>query len=1021
MRVFLHESLQLFYYAYFRPSALQAQMDKAGVQQGGNPTFQQILRDLRKSHRARRFLAQCAFWWLLGLPLFGWLAWETMPLEGIAAIGGGLVLAAGLVAVWDLPLSLAVPLLGGLVASLRPGMWRALQSDLIPWLNEPYWGFVASVLILGSTLGGWTAIWVVIQERRELAPWLACLMTFLPVVITGIVVSKMAIVVTLSIIGVVTSIMIAIVTDEDETLGIAAVVVFGLVFSVAFGTLLVAVVQDEADFVVRIGELFRAIGVAMTVAFAAAVIIIVRLRKEHDKGVFTVVMTGGITSGIAVGLSAIMMFVGRGNVLSIATSMVAGGVAGVVATVVASFISNRVAAEVGDDPIVRAVIFVIVFILLFVTMYVVAVGTIGILAFLVSVGMVFGAVGRVTQSLIPVLSFGFVLGMALSSRRSIWLGLQGALFVLLLFAWLQGWSRAGLAALCFLVGYFRLLIYPFIMLSLTIVVYRSSLGIKGMNSLLHSIPPFVDEIVWLPLLGLDTLLVAGVEEDQDEGNRAIEYVANSFRQAWAARAARVRWSARAMIRYQTVQQVVDAPETLAWLSKEPKSPNHSMIEVERLVGEIAKGVTTALNATSSPRRVRGFNQVQARIGELGKFCTPLKWYDRAHCFSDVAVHWSDMIVREIKSIIPDPYIVGIPVQPDQPTMFAPRPDLVRDIEHALSVLHDKPTLALYGPRRMGKTTFLLHLSRLLPGTTLPVFVDMQEMQVSSTGEMYYRWASTAHKTAQKRHDWSLPRPLWEDFQSKQATAWAEWLDDVEQILGERKLFFTFDEFEKLVDAVEKNPELEQIFNILRNVIQHRLGIYLLFAGAHRLEELAPSGRWHDYFINVSGIEVTYLDEPDARRLITEPTPDFPVNISPGITDEVLHLTRCQPMLVQRMGHRLVTWLNSAGRRQQGDWLTPTMQDVDHAASEVLQDARGYFINLWQDAGKEGQLVLKATAQTPHGLALSELVEETGLQKEPLSVVLYRLQQYQLVELIEDRWRIQVELTRRAFTEMRPGL
>jgi len=131
-------------------------------------------------------------------------------------------------------------------------------------------------------------------------------------------------------------------------------------------------------------------------------------------------------------------------------------------------------------------------------------------------------------------------------------------------------------------------------------------------------------------------------------------------------------------------------------------------------------------------------------------------------------------------------------------------------------------------------------------------------------------------------------------------------------------------------------------------------------------------------------------------------------------DEIIRLTRCQPMLVQLMGSLLVDWLNSPKRRQQGDWLAATMDDVAHAADEILSVGHSaYFANLWADAGEEGRQVLGAVAQAADGLSPSELTQKAGLAADDLLAVLTRLEQYRLIEQMEGRWRIQVELTRRA--------
>jgi hypothetical protein len=120
------------------------------------------------------------------------------------------------------------------------------------------------------------------------------------------------------------------------------------------------------------------------------------------------------------------------------------------------------------------------------------------------------------------------------------------------------------------------------------------------------------------------------------------------------------------------------------------------------------------------------------------------------------------------------------------------------------------------------------------------------------------------------------------------------------------------------------------------------------------------------------------------------------------------------LLVQLMGSILVNRLNSPKRREQGDWQTATREDIAHAAREILNEGQPYFANLWAEAGQEGQRVLGAAARTAEGLAAAELARESGLAADELPGVLTRLEQYRLIELVEGRWRVQVELTRRAF-------
>ncbi len=851
MLTFVRESLQLLHYAYFKPSALRARLNGATPRGEGDTNFGQLSLDIFDTPGARRLVLQCALWWLLGLLPFWSLAWNRIPWPGMFFVGGSLLLAGWGLAIFDLPLGLAFPLLGGLVWGLQPALWEMALAALAPWLDNRYVvGVLVADLILGAVLlGGGGAAWAMSRGHKRVAAWVA-----------------------------------------------------GLAF------------------------------VAFVVAFVVA-------------GVVAFVVAGVVAGVVAFGVAVV----------------VAGVVGGVVA-------------------------------------------------------------GDATLPLIPALALTMTLGLVASPRRSIWPGLVLAALWGVAFIESQGWQTADLVLLSFLVGYLRLPLYPAELLTSVAAAALARFGKREANVLVRLLPPFSDEIARYRLFGLDKVLVAALKQNAGQGREAVETVAASFRQGWAARAALLEWTAHAIVRYRAVSQIPNAPQQFDWLPDEPDRSLRDTAEVRRRVEEIARQVESALSATSDYNRLRRLSQAQAGVGEMRKSFAALG-RRTTHLFGPVAERWQTLIGAEIGRLsaesevqadIPNPYIIS-PLQADEAYIFAPRPDLVRAVENALTTEHGKPTLALYGPRRMGKTTFLLHLPRLLPDEIVPVFVDLQyAVQVSGPAGLYYNWAAAAHEAARRHRRLDVPKPDLAAFGVEPAIAWREWLDTAEANLKGRKLFLAFDEFERLVDKAEREPALEGAFDILRHLSQHRPRVYLLFAGAYRMEELAPAGRWHDYFINVRGLDVSYLDEKEARRLLTNPIPDFPLDYAEGAVDEIVRLTHCQPYLVQLMGSVLVDWLNSPRRREQGDWRTASLEDVAHAAEEIVRVGRPYFANLWDGADETGRQVLRKIVSQPDAVPQAALAQETALLEDELRALLRRLEQYRLIEPVGGRWRVQVELTHRAF-------
>jgi hypothetical protein len=1009
MRSFLREFLPLLYYAYFKPSALQDRLNEAAPQGEGDTSFWQLSLCVRHTAGARRFLAQCTLWWLLELIPFWYLTWDTIPWLEKLLISGILLLAGWGLALLDLPVGLASPLLLSLTWGLEPRLWAVLQTSLLVSFDQRALWLLVIDLLLGVPLVGGGAAWAVASGRRRLVPWFTGAVTFaavgMAVLIAGNLTAIVAGSVAVVMAGSVTSLVVAFVAREKATGVVAGAVAVIVAVGVLVGT--VVGIADNAALVVGV------VVVTLTLALVAAIATQGHSRYDVMGSVACVVT---ILSAIVVkiivadGVMDLVAGGGGGFVTPVILNVIGGGLAVVIAGFVAGNVAGSVARSVADSWVGS-----IAGVMAGVVAGSVSGGTVGGMASLVMRSAAAGA----ELPLYLALGLALLLGTAFSPRRSLRSGLVLATVVVAFFAEPQGWREAGLALLVFLVGYFRLLLYPLALLS-TAAAARW----PRFRLLASGVP---DEVVWLRLYGLDRLLVEIVEENHKQGRDAIVRKAESLHQRWAARPALVRLSARAMTRYRDANEIQAASKELAWLPDEPDESLRGMTEVQRRMEEVAQQVKAACSATSDYRRLQRLLQARVSVQDARSSFATFK--DRNVTYFVPAVQrWDHLISSEIARLsrekesrveIPNPYTVR-PVQLDEETIFARRPDLVRAVEDALAAMHGKPTLALYGPRRMGKTTFLLHMPRLLPDEVLPVYVDLQEaVQVSGVGDLYYNWAAFAVKAARDHRRVTLPsQPTLDDFRNAPAIVWREWLDKVEEVLGKQKLFFTFDEFEWLVDIAEKHPPMEEAFSILRHISQHRPCVYLLFAGAHRLEELAPGGRWHDYFINVRGIEVSYLAEEHARRLITNPISDFPLNYAPGAVDEIIHLTRCQPMLVQLMGSLLVEWLNSPTRREQGNWLTATTNDVTYAAKGVLSAGHSaYFANLWEDAGEEGRQVLQTLAQAPDGFPQGALQRRSGLEVDHLQKVLSMLTRYQLVEQVGGRWRIQVELTRRAFARL----
>jgi hypothetical protein len=114
------------------------------------------------------------------------------------------------------------------------------------------------------------------------------------------------------------------------------------------------------------------------------------------------------------------------------------------------------------------------------------------------------------------------------------------------------------------------------------------------------------------------------------------------------------------------------------------------------------------------------------------------------------------------------------------------------------------------------------------------------------------------------------------------------------------------------------------------------------SGSHEPKELLDY--WSDYLINTRTLRVSYLDEDSARELIVQPVEDFPNIYDRTAIDTIIHLTHCQPYLVQLTCYEIVELLNRDIREHRRDASTPkaTARDVETVIPIVLERGGEYF-------------------------------------------------------------------------------
>ena len=536
-------------------------------------------------------------------------------------------------------------------------------------------------------------------------------------------------------------------------------------------------------------------------------------------------------------------------------------------------------------------------------------------------------------------------------------------------------------------------------------------------SLLHCHAAFWDELQPFRWFGLEEYLQLILERHPTDGRQALEFLAVS-RQRWAAQATQIEVDARWLEACTTVEVIGSVHHSLA--AGELDGPASALL---RSFSRISRDVEAALRQESEYNQRLALSAVEDRLDRLLRELTRSSEPYAAR-FQPIVIIWRKTVSRQVatlaqaveaKQAIENPYIIGIPLT-EQQEVFIGRTDISSRIER-LILDQRQPPLLLYGQRRMGKTSLLNNLGRLLPSTIIPLFVDLQG-PVSWTNDyagFLYNLARAMLDSAQRQRALSLPPLSRETLSPDPFTTFDEWLDQVETSLGQdHTLLLALDEFEALDSALKKGRfDEEAILGTLRHLIQHRSTIKVLLAGSHSLDELH---RWANYLINTQTIRIGPLTEAEATQLIERPVEGFALRYEPEASRQVFHLTQGHPFLIQLLCSEIVTYKNEQAAPLR---RIATLDDVEIVIPEVLSRGSLFFADIEQNQISPQALpILRLMARQPErtGTSPARLAEHVNhLNGGPdLDQLLQELIRRELIEPTPTGYRFCVPLIQRWF-------
>ena len=487
------------------------------------------------------------------------------------------------------------------------------------------------------------------------------------------------------------------------------------------------------------------------------------------------------------------------------------------------------------------------------------------------------------------IAIGFYLKKMFDVNPLIFIGIGGGCGLWLSESIEKGFFIGALTVFGFLFTYFRIYnIFPHL-----IQYYRAKISVEKSIEFFINSPIHWDEVTIIPLPFLSKFLSLLIYTDANKSSSEIEFILSERpAQRKGALKSILTISINNLSKFDSMDQIaeVSSSNSIFFSFFEALLPT-DLRNIIKNMEDITIEANSYIDASSNYNKIRSLNTLLSDVEDLKKILLTKKdpLVPKLYYIAEV---WSKIIKEENKKFvgqkldeseeIPNPYIFGNPIKPDDSSrLFVGRLDIIELIKSNISVSYQRPAIFLYGRRRVGKSSVLLNLPKLIGKDYISVYIDCQDVKYRENNVSFcYNVLKSMSNSINDRGIYSEYPPI-ELLNNSCFTILSEWFDNIEILLEkeDKLLLITFDEYEKIEESIINCHISIEILDQLRNIIQHRSNFVVLVAGSNELKKLKIN--WSDYLIGTKMIKLGNLSENDAKILIANPTDDFCLSFEGG--------------------------------------------------------------------------------------------------------------------------------------------